>query len=86
MLRVFQPESQFNYLDDWNFAAIAPALGGYGERVATRRELGDALERAVARRGRFSLVEVMLARGTTSRALARFVAGLKSSRERAAQK
>lgn len=86
MLRVFQPESQFNYLDDWNFAATAPALGGYGERIATRRELGDALERAVARRGRFSLVEVMLARGTTSRALARFVAGLKSSRERAAQK
>ena len=78
---------QFNYLDDWNFAATAPALGGYGERVATRCELGDALfESAVARRGWFSLVEVMLARGTTSRALARFVAGLKSSRERAAQK
>ena len=86
MLRVFQPESQFNYLNDWNFAATAPALGGYGERVATRRELVDALEHAVTRRGRFSLVEVMLPRGATSRALARFVAGFKSSRERAAQK
>jgi indolepyruvate decarboxylase len=84
MLRVFQPESRFNDLDDWNFAAIAPALGGHGERVATRRELIDALERAVARRGRFSLVEVMLPRGVTSRTLARFVAAFKSSRERAA--
>ena len=33
MLRAFQPESHFNDLDDWNYAAIAPSLGGYGERV-----------------------------------------------------
>ena len=51
MLRVFQPESKFNDLSDWNFAAIAPSLGGHGERVTTRRELRDALEAAVARRG-----------------------------------
>lgn len=80
MLRVFQPESRFNDLDDWNFAAIAPALGGHGERVSTRRELVVALERAVAQRGRFSLVEVMLPRGVTSRTLARFVAAFKSAR------
>ncbi len=83
MLRVFQPESRFNDLDDWNFAAIAPALGGHGERVATRRELVGALDRAMARRGRFSLIEAMLPRGITSRTLARFVAAFKSSRERA---
>ena len=85
MLRVFQPESRFNDLDDWNFAAIAPALGGHGERVTTRRELVDALERAVAQRGRFSLIEVMLPRGLTSRTLARYVAAFKSSRERGAK-
>ena len=51
MLRAFQPESRFNDLDDWNFAAIAPSLGGYGERVKTRRDLKEALERAVARPG-----------------------------------
>ena len=39
MLRAFQPESAFNDLDDWHFAKIAPALGGTGERVTTRREL-----------------------------------------------
>jgi indolepyruvate decarboxylase len=81
MLRVFQPESAFNDLDDWNFSAMAPAMGGAGERVTTRRDLAAALERAVARRGAFSLVEVMLPRGTTSHTLARFVAGFKAARE-----
>jgi indolepyruvate decarboxylase len=48
--------------------------------VTTRRELKNALERAVLRRGQFSLVEVMLPRGATSRTLARFVSGLKAVR------
>ena len=82
MLRAFQPESRFNDLDDWNFAAIAPSLGGYGERVKTRRDLKEALERAVAQRGQFALIEVMLPRGTTSRTLARFVSGFKAVRAR----
>jgi indolepyruvate decarboxylase len=82
MLRVFQPESRFNDLDDWQFAALAPSLGGHGQRVETRRELEDALERALARRGQFSLVEVMLPRGATSRTLARFVSGFKAARAR----
>jgi len=86
MLRAFQPESAFNDLDDWHFADIAPALGGTGERVATRRELAAALERAVENRGRFSLVEVMLPRGTTSDTLARFVAGFKAARAPARQR
>jgi indolepyruvate decarboxylase len=85
MLRVFQPESKFNNLSDWHFADIARSLGGVGERVTTRRELRDALERAVARRGRFSLVEVMLPRGRTSKTLERFVTGFKAVRERAAK-
>ena len=84
MLRAFQPESRFNDLDDWNFAALAPSLGGHGERVATRRDLKEALERAVARRGRFSLVEVMLPRGATSQTLARFVSGFAAARSRTA--
>jgi len=81
MLRVFQPESGFNDLDDWNFSAMAPAMGGVGERVTTRRDLAAALECAAARRGVFSLVEVMLPRGATSHTLARFVAGFKAARE-----
>ena len=56
-----------------------------GERVTTRRELAAALDRAVKRRGQFSLVEVMLPRGVTSETLARFVSGFKSIRERMAK-
>jgi indolepyruvate decarboxylase len=84
MLRVFQPESKFNDLDDWHFADIASSLGGHGERVATRRALAEALEAAFKRRGQFSLIEVMLPRGQTSDTLARFVAGFKKARERGA--
>ncbi|MCW3476964.1 indolepyruvate/phenylpyruvate decarboxylase [Limobrevibacterium gyesilva] len=84
MLRVFQPESGFNDLDDWRFAELAGPLGGDGVRVTTRRQLADALERAHATRGRFQLIEVMLPRGETSETLARFVAGYKAARERKA--
>jgi indolepyruvate decarboxylase len=84
MLRVFQPESRFNDLDDWHFADIAHSLGGIGERVTTRRELAAALDRAVARQGKFSLIEIMLPRGKTSDTLERFVAGFKAVRERMA--
>jgi indolepyruvate decarboxylase len=52
-----------------------------GERVTTRRGLAAALDRAVKRRGQFSLVEMMLPRGATSGTLARFVSGFKSVRE-----
>ncbi|MBX9846025.1 MAG: indolepyruvate/phenylpyruvate decarboxylase [Xanthobacteraceae bacterium] len=83
MLRVFQPESAFNDLDDWHFADIAAAIGGHGVRVSTRRELALALEAAVGRRGMFSLIEVMLPRGVTSKTLECFVAGFKAARERA---
>ena len=81
MLRVFQPESRFNDLDDWRFAELAGPLGGDGVRVRTRAELVAALARAHATRGRFQLIEVMLPRGKTSDTLARFVAGFKAARE-----
>jgi indolepyruvate decarboxylase len=82
MLRVFQPESQFNDLDDWRFAELAGPLGGNGVRVNMRSELAAALATAYATRGRFQLIEVMLPRGHTSETLARFVAGFKAARER----
>jgi indolepyruvate decarboxylase len=80
MLRAFQPESAFNDLDDWHFAALAEGLGGVGERVHTRIELRDALARAVAQRGRFYLIEIMLERGAMSQTLARFAHGITARR------
>jgi len=80
MLRTFQPESRFNDLDEWDFAAAARALGGDGVRVRTRGELVAALAHAAATRGRFQLIEAMIARGALSATLSRFVAGLKRVR------
>lgn len=81
MLRTFQPESRFNDLDDWHFAEIAAPLGGRGERVTTRAELKAALERAVSASGRFSLIEIMLARGVISETLSRYLRGFQQRSE-----
>ncbi|HAY09579.1 MAG TPA: indolepyruvate/phenylpyruvate decarboxylase, partial [Thauera sp.] len=77
MLRTFQPESGFNDLDDWGFAQMAAGMGGDGVRVHTRAQLKQALDRAMATRGRFQLIEVMIPRGVLSETLSRFVAGVK---------
>lgn len=77
MLRTFQPESGFNNLDDWGFASMAAGMGGDGVRVQTRAELKAALDKAVATRGRFQLIEIMIPRGVLSQTLQRFVAGVK---------
>jgi indolepyruvate decarboxylase len=77
MLRTFQPESSFNDLGDWGFADMARGLGGDGVRVHTRAELKTALDKAMATRGRFQLIEIMIPSGVLSNTLARFVAGVK---------
>lgn len=77
MLRTFQPDSGFNNLDDWGFASMAAGMGGDGVRVRTRAELKAALAQAVATRGRFQLIEIMIPRGVLSQTLQRFVAGVK---------
>ncbi len=77
MLRTFQPESSFNDLDHWGFAEMAAGMGGNGVRVGTRAELKAALDAAMARRGRFELIEVTIPRGVLSQTLARFVDGVK---------
>lgn len=82
MLRAFQPESKFNDLGEWQFADMAAGMGGVGQRVWTRRELGRTLRAAVAERGRFQLIEVMIPPGSISPTLKRFVEGVKRLRPR----
>lgn len=77
MLRTFQPESHFNDLGHWGFAEMAAGLGGDGVRVGTRGELKRALDKAMATRGKFQLIEVTIPSGVLSTTLARFVAGVK---------
>lgn len=73
MLATFQPESRFNQLDDWHFADMCGPLGGDGVRVNNRAELQAALEQAVATRGRFQLIEIMLAPDARSATLQQFI-------------
>ena len=77
MLQCFQPESAFNSLGEWNFSSMAAGMGGDGIRARTRAELADALERAVATRGRFQLIEAMIPPGELSATLKRYVAGVR---------
>ena len=77
MLRTFQPESAFNNLDDWQYAEQAKTLGGQGKRVATRRELAEALEDAIQHTDSFYLIEIMLERGVLSTTLRRFADGVR---------
>ncbi len=76
MLSAFRPAARYTDLGDWDFARCANALGGHGERVATRGELKRALEAAVRDRGRFRLIDVRLAPHAVSPALRRFAAGV----------
>ena len=77
MLQSFQPESAFNHLGEWNFASMAAGMGGDGMRARTRKELADALEKAVATRGRFQLIEAMIPSGELSATLRRYVVGVR---------
>jgi indolepyruvate decarboxylase len=77
MLKAFQHEARYNDLDDWNFAAMADGLGGKGVRVATRKALVAALEEAVADRGSFRLIDIVIPRGELSRTLDRFTTAIR---------
>ena len=77
MLRTFQPDSEFNNLDDWKFAEIANVLGGDGYRVSNRGEFANALNVAYAKRGKFQLIEVMMEHGEISPTLNKFINAIK---------
>jgi indolepyruvate decarboxylase len=73
MLKVFQSDTRYNDLDDWQFAEMAGPLGGKGRRVATRAALWDALLAAEADESSWHLIEIMIPRGAYSGTLTRFV-------------
>lgn len=77
MLHTFQPDTAYNDLDDWRFADMAQGMGGRGRRVTTRRELGEALDEAVADESCFQLIEIMIPRGQISDTLKRFVEAIR---------
>jgi len=76
MLRTFEPASGFNDLGPWDFASMAPGMGGYGHVVRNARELAAALERSWSTRGRFQLIDIRLEPGVLSPTLRRFVSAI----------
>ncbi|MEM9331236.1 MAG: indolepyruvate/phenylpyruvate decarboxylase [Pseudomonadota bacterium] len=72
MLKAFQKGTQYNNLEDWNFARLADDLGGRGQRVQTPRELENALELAQKDDTCFQLIEIMLPADAMSKTLQRF--------------
>ncbi|RQP22909.1 indolepyruvate/phenylpyruvate decarboxylase [Piscinibacter terrae] len=77
MLRAFEPEARFNDLSAWDFAQMAPGMGGDGARVEDCVGLEAALERAWGTRGRFQLIDVRLAQRDCSPTLQRFVGAVR---------
>ena len=77
MLRAFEPDARFNDLGTWDFASMAPGMGGTGYLVRTRAELESALERAYATRGTFQLLDIRLSAGDRSPTLTRYVQAVK---------
>ncbi|HJV61381.1 MAG TPA: indolepyruvate/phenylpyruvate decarboxylase [Albitalea sp.] len=77
MLHAFEPDADFNELGTWDFASMAAGMGGDGCRVDTVAQLGTALERAHATRGRFQLIDIRLPLHSRSPTLARFVGAVK---------
>jgi len=76
MLRTFEPDSGFNDLGPWDFASMAPGMGGDGHVVRNARELATALERSWSARGRFQLIDIRLEPGVLSPTLRRFVSAI----------
>ena len=72
MLKAFQKDTLYNDLDDWNFAELAPKMGGKGKRVSTPREFETALKSAMQDESSFQLIEIMLPSDAMSDTLRRF--------------
>jgi len=76
MLSAFRPNARYTEIGEWDFAAVANALGGRGHRVSTRAQLGQALAQAAASRGAFELIDAHIARDALSPRMRRFAAAM----------
>ena len=80
MLSAFRPDARYTDIGEWDFAALANALGGHGHRVTTRAQLAHALDEAAKNRGVFQLIDVRIARDALSPKMRRFAAAMSGKR------
>jgi len=80
MLSAFRPDARYTAIGEWDYAALANALGGRGHRVETRAQLAHALEEAATVTGTFHLLDVRIARDALSPSLKRFAGAIGAAR------
>ena len=78
MLQAFFPDATYNETVGWPFSKLADSWGGRGFLAGTPREFREALDAACGERGRFSLIEVTIARGDISPILRGFVQAVRT--------
>lgn len=78
MLKQFHPKAGYTSRGDISYAYLAEALGGDGYRASTTKELSEAIEKALHKRGTFQLIEAVLPANDISTTLKRYAEALKS--------
>lgn len=81
MLKQFHPNAGYTDCGNISYAALAGTLGGDGYEATTPKELTEALQKALQRRGKFQLIEAVLPKGDISTTLKSYVSALKSRSE-----
>lgn len=66
-------------LHNWQYAELARSMGGHGMLVSTLEDFSQAFSLALDSAKRFSLIEVMLPKGSRTERLTNFAAGFKAA-------
>ncbi|MBV2127578.1 thiamine pyrophosphate-binding protein [Arsukibacterium indicum] len=79
MIDAFAPGLNCTDLHHWQYAELARSMGGHGMAVSTLEDFSQAFRLASESAKRFSLIEVMLPRGSRTERLTNFAAGFKAA-------
>lgn len=79
MIDAFAPGLDCTNLTNWHYAELARSMGGNGMQVNSLDDFQQALQLALDNNGCFSLIEVMLPKGSRTDRLNNFAAGFKAA-------
>lgn len=79
MIDAFAPGLNCTDLHHWQYAELARSMGGHGMTVSNLEDFSQAFSLALESAKRFSLIEVMLPRGSRTDRLNNFAAGFKAA-------
>ncbi|MDP2715489.1 thiamine pyrophosphate-binding protein [Rheinheimera sp.] len=78
MIDAFAPGLACTNLSNWHYAELARSMGGDGVQVCSLDDFTQALRLAFDNKQHFSLIEVMLPKGSRTERLTNFAAGFKA--------